>query len=102
MCSEGESFNPRLIQKTFTFKKHDGTHALMVSVPEVVNLWTIMLLAVVLFSFYVTYFCMCESRFLVRSMGCTSGPVLWFWPSMCGPRERKCREKTYSRLSSTF
>ncbi|XP_017311918.1 methyltransferase-like protein 23 isoform X3 [Ictalurus punctatus] len=38
ICNVDESANPRFIQKTFTFENHDGTHVLMVSVPEVVKL----------------------------------------------------------------
>ncbi|MCI4385295.1 hypothetical protein PGIGA_G00048770 [Pangasianodon gigas] len=37
LCNLDEPVSPRFIQKTFTFENHDGTHALMVSVPEVLG-----------------------------------------------------------------
>lgn len=37
ICNEDESVRLQFIQNTFTFEDPDGTHALMVSVPEVVK-----------------------------------------------------------------
>lgn len=37
ICSEDKSLRSQFIQNTFTFEDQDGTHALMVSVPEVVK-----------------------------------------------------------------